>query len=231
VGANIVNVIIEERGKGGDFTGISDFLARIRHRDMNKKSLESLIKCGGFDSLGVERGQALENIEELLRFNQAAKKAADSSQVSLFGGGTATLTSLRMRPGKPATKKATLTWEKELLGLYLTGHPFSTYSGTFGNGVKTIKQLYSAEHESDLGPRIKTAGIVANVHKILTKRGEPMLFVLIEDLSGSIEILVFPRILEKTKTVWEDGRVVLATGRTSWKNGETKFICDEAKIV
>ncbi len=232
VGANIVNAIIDERARGGSFQGIKDFLTRIKHRDLNKKSLESLIKCGAFDSLGVERGQALENIEELLKFNQAAKKMASSNQSSLFGGGSATLTSLRMRPSKPASRSATLTWEKELLGFYLTDHPFSPYVGRFGNGVKSLKELHrSPENGTEFGPRTKTAGVVSNVHKILTKKGDPMLFVLIEDTTSSIELLVFPGTLQKTQAIWEEGRVVIASGRTSWKGGDPKFICEDVKRV
>jgi DNA polymerase-3 subunit alpha len=232
VGANIVNIIIEERGRGGEFTNITDFLSRIKHRDMNKKSLESLIKSGSFDSMGLERGQALENIEELLKFNQAAKKLASSNQSSLFGSGSATLVSLRMRPAKPASKNATLAWEKELLGFYLTDHPFSAYSGKFGSAVKTIREIQNAPHTEDaIGSRTKTAGVVSNVHKILTKKGDPMLFVLIEDTTSSMELLVFPRVFEKTQTLWEEGRVVLASGRTSWKGGDPKFICDDVRRV
>ncbi|OGG38830.1 DNA polymerase III subunit alpha [Candidatus Jorgensenbacteria bacterium RIFCSPLOWO2_02_FULL_45_12] len=233
VGANIVNIIIEERARGGEFANITDVLLRVKHRDMNKKSLESLIKCGAFDSFGLERGQALENIDDFLRFNQAAKKMDSSKQFSLFGDGTATLASLKMRPGKPAAKSASLAWEKELLGFYLTDHPFSPYSGSFGNSVKTARELHSVQSSSSNGasPRVKTAGVVANVQKILTKNGEQMLFVSIEDLTGSIELLVFPRTLDRTKNLWEEGKVVLAGGRLSAKNGEAKLICDEARAI
>lgn len=232
VGGNIVSVIIEERARGGEFQGITDFLTRIKHRDLNKKSLESIIKCGAFDSLGVERGQALENIEELVKFNQAAKKDASSNQSSLFGSGSATLTSLRMRPSKPASKNATLTWEKELLGFYLTDHPFSSYSGRFGSAVKSIREIQRSSHEEgEIGPRTKTAGVVSNIHKILTKKGDPMLFVMIEDTTSAMELLIFPRILEKTQSIWEEGRVVIASGRTSWKGADPKFICDDVKRI
>ena len=233
VGANIVNIIIEERARGGEFANITDVLLRVKHRDMNKKSLESLIKCGAFDSFGLERGQALENIDDFLRFNQAAKKMDSSKQFSLFGDGTATLASLKMRPGKPAAKSASLAWEKELLGFYLTDHPFSPYSGSFGNSVKTARELHSVQSSSSNGasPRVKTAGVVANVQKILTKNGEQKLFVSIEDLTGSIELLVFPRTLDRTKNLWEEGKVVLAGGRLSAKNGEAKLICDEARAI
>ena len=233
LGEGVANAIIAEREKNGEFKDIDDFVTRIQNKDLNKKSLESLIKCGAFDSFGLERGQALENIDDFLRFNQAAKKMDSSKQFSLFGDGTATLASLKMRPGKPAAKSASLAWEKELLGFYLTDHPFSPYSGSFGNSVKTARELHSVQSSSSNGasPRVKTAGVVANVQKILTKNGEQMLFVSIEDLTGSIELLVFPRTLDRTKNLWEEGKVVLAGGRLSAKNGEAKLICDEARAI
>jgi len=229
LGLNIVDVIIEERLKGGDFRSLANFLSRIRHRDLNKKSLESLIKCGAFDSMGVERGQALENIDDLVKFSQAAKRQAESNQSSLFG--EATLTSLQMKPGSPAEKKTTLSWEKELLGFYLTGHPFSSYASKVPKGVKSIRDVFRTNREGggDRGPRTKIAGVISSIQKVLTKKGDPMLFVSLEDLTETIELLVFSSTLSKNESVWEEGKAVVVDGRISWKNGESKFICNGAK--
>ena len=230
IGANIVNVIIEERGRGGQFESLANFLSRIQHRDMNKKSLESLIKCGAFDSIGIERAQALENIEELVKFGQAVRKTAASNQTSLFGN-SATLTSLRMRPAKPVHKNTVLGWEKELLGFYLTDHPFHVYSDRLGSSVKTVKELLRTPHSVDRGPRVKTAGIIAEIQKFITKKGDPMLFVTIEDLTGSIEALVFSATIEKNPNAWEENKAVIVNGRISWRGSDPKLICDEAKML
>lgn len=230
VGANIVDVIIEERGRRGAFESLTNFLTRVQHRDLNKKSLESLIKCGAFDSLGVERTQALENIEELVKFNQAARREAASNQTSLFGN-SATLTSLRMRPVKPVHRNTQLGWEKELLGFYLTDHPFRIYSDRLGSAVKTVQELEHATQTKDRGPRVKTAGIIAGIQKFITKKGDPMLFVKIEDLTGSIETLVFANTIEKNPKLWEENRAVIVNGRISWRNNEPKLICDEARAL
>lgn len=231
VGANIVDVIIKERASGGQFDSIADFLKRIQNRDLNKKSLESLIKCGAFDSLGIERGQALENIEELLKFNQAVKKLSSSNQSSLFGG-SPTLTSLRLKPGKPAEKNTTLMWEKELLGFYLTDHPFRVYTSQVASKVKTIKDIYSTPHnESGRSSMIKTAGIISGIHKIFTKKGDPMLFVTIEDLTGNIELMVFNNLITKSPELWEENKAIITNGFITWRNGDTKFICNDARAL
>ena len=229
VGGNIVRVIIEERGAGGAFASLSDFLSRVRHRDLNKKSLESFLKAGAFDSLGVERGQALENIEELLAYNQAAKRADTSSQDSLFSGGNAILTSLKMRPAPPAHKRHMLGWEKELLGLYISDHPFRPYADKIGGSVKSIKDLLLTDLDSPMNPNVKVAGIVSAVQKMTTKKGDPMLFVTIEDLSDKIEMLVFSDTLKKYQGALAENKVILAGGRLSSRNGEAKIICDAVR--
>ena len=231
VGENIVRAIIEERGRGGTYEDLKNFLSRIHHRDLNKKSLESLIKAGVFDSLGIERTEALYNIEELIKFNQAVKRAALSNQTSLFGGGTASLVSLRLTPVKPVHKNTRLAWEKELLGLYLTDHPFATYSRMLGGSIKAIKDIETIPHEKDgiRGPRVKTAGIISNIQKMITKKGDPMLFVTIEDLTNHIEMLVFSGTLAKNTKIWEVNRAILVDSTLSWRNGEPKLICNGVK--
>ncbi|MEK7087027.1 MAG: DNA polymerase III subunit alpha, partial [Patescibacteria group bacterium] len=228
VGANIVHFIIEERDRGGPFASLSDFLNRVHHRDLNKKSLESFIKCGAFDSLGVERGETLDNIEELLKFNQATKKISLSNQYNLFGADQ-TFNGLKIKPGKPADKALTLAWEKELLGLYLTDHPFNAYLPKIKDKIKPIKEIVSLPKNSERGPRLRLAGIIAGVQKIMTKNGQPMLFVTLEDLSDNLEVLVFSDTLAKNPLIWQENKAVVVNGRLSWRNDEPKLICDEVR--
>lgn len=235
VGANIVNFIIEERTRGGPFASLADFLSRIHHRDLNKKSLESFIKCGVFDSLNVERGQALENIDELLKFNQTAKKLANGNQYSLFGNNIILpSSSLRLKPAKPADKNTMLTWEKELLGLYITDHPFNYYFEKVKDTTKPIKEIINnykklTNKEKNNNQKLKLAGIISGIQKIFTKNGQPMLFVKLEDSSDSLEVLVFANTLYKNPVIWQENKAVIVDGRLSWKDDEPKLICDEAK--
>ncbi len=228
LGANIVAVIIEERARGGPYLDLSDFLRRIQHRDMNKKSLESLIKAGAFDIMGIERGQALANIEELLKFNQAAKKNSSANQFDLFGP-TATFTSVRMKPGDPVESHVKLQWEKELLGLYITDHPFSSYKDKVKKLAKPIGEILAIPSSEERGPRVRTAGMITAVQKIMTKKNEPMLFVTLEDMENKIELLVFHNTLTKNLDLWQEHKAILVGGRPSWRNGEIKLICEAAK--
>ena len=229
LGANIADDIIHERNHNGPFSDLKDLLTRIQHRDMNKKSVESLIKTGALDSLGVERGQLLENIEEILKFNQASKRLTNSSQNSLFGS-TAVFSTLKLNPAKPVDKNLILIWEKELLGMYLTDHPFSAYFAKVKGVVKPLKEVAAIPKSKErYGPRIRLAGIISGVQKILTKKGDPMLFVTLEDLSDNLEVLVFSDTLTKYPLIWQENKAVMVNGRLSWRDDEVKLIADEVK--
>ena len=121
VGEAIVSAVIAERESGGPFRNLADMLTRVKHKDLNKKSLESLTKCGALDSFGVPRGTILGNLEDIVKFGSALKKAANSSQSGLFGATPPS--SLRIKPFPETDMKEKLQWEKELLGLYVSDHP------------------------------------------------------------------------------------------------------------
>ncbi|MGC9610707.1 MAG: DNA polymerase III subunit alpha [Minisyncoccia bacterium] len=230
VGANIVSVIIGERARGGPFSDLSNFLIRVQHRDLNKKSLESLIKAGAFDSFGTERNQLLGNIEDLVKFNQAARKSSVANQDSLFGS-DASFASLRLKPFQSADKKVQLGWEKELLGLYLTDHPLNAHKETINTRAKTINFALNLPKNGERSLKFRLAGVVSGIQKIITKRGDPMLFVTLEDMNDNMELLVFNDLLKKQPDVWQENQAVLVDGFLSWKNGDTKFICDEVRVL
>ncbi|MDO8536687.1 MAG: DNA polymerase III subunit alpha [bacterium] len=229
VGSEITKAIIEERVRGGPFKNFEECLTRIQHKDLNKKSLESLAKAGAFDSLGIERNQTIENIEEILRFTSSFRK--DAMQVnrasSLFAG-TMRGPSLRLRPVQPATNEMKLMWEKELLGFYLSDHPLKSYAiKAKENGASSIDELRLIKSTKTW---CKTVGLISKVQRILTKTGQPMLFAKIEDISQKpLEVVVFNSILNKTASVWEENHIILVEGRMSLRDGETKLICENAR--
>ncbi|MEK7624665.1 MAG: DNA polymerase III subunit alpha [Patescibacteria group bacterium] len=227
IGANIVSIIIDERGRGGPFESLPDFLDRINHRDLNKKSLESLIKSGCLDSFGIERQNALENVEELLKFNSLSKKNKFNNQNSLFNY-QPKLTSLKLKPTENADSKTKLAWEKELLGLYISDHPLKKYLPRLSeNRVQTIKEATNSGHRDKT--RLKIAGVISSVQKILTKAGQPMLFVKIEDLTDNLEVIVFSETLSKSSNLWKENNIIMINGQLSLRNGETKVICNEVR--
>ena len=235
LGANIVDFIIEERARGGPFQDFGDFLNRIHHRDLNKKSLESLIKCGAFDSLDIGRSEALGNIDEIIKFNQTARKEKDSNQSSLFGG-KEEFNSFKIRDngnGKDIDKVTLLAWEKELLGLYVTDHPFKTYAAKMKTKTKPIKEIVVLKEEDvyNKSPYLTIAGVITATRQIFTKNGQPMLFVTLEDDSERIEILVFSDVLEKSRKVWEENKAVIVQGRISFRGREPKIIVSTVKEI
>lgn len=225
VGANIVEAIINERAARGRFVSLADFCERVRHKDFNKKSLESLIKCGALDALG-ERNQLLANLDMLLDYNRESQRATRGGQVSLFSRTPQIqIAALRLRDAEPAPKRERLAWEKELLGLYITEHPMQEYLERLQhNRVLPLKDLTLALHNQT----VSIAGLVSSIQKTLTKSGEAMLFVKIEDTSGRTEVLVFPKVLAQNPGLWQNERVLMIRGKVSDKDGATKILCDEA---
>jgi DNA polymerase III subunit alpha len=229
VGEQITRNIIDERIANGPFKTLDDFLTRIQHKDLNKKSLESLIKSGALDSLGVERNQALQNLEEIMKFNTMIKKSKVQNQNGLFGG-TSQLgfISLNLKSTPPVAREQKLAWEKELLGFFLSDHPLNSYSDKIKEiKTRSIEELRSIKNE---GVIFRIAGLVSKIKKISTKGGQPMIFAEIEDLSPQpIEVVVFNSTLTKTASVWEENKVVIIQGHMSWRGGEPKMICEAAQ--
>ncbi len=226
IGENITKIIVEERLRNGPFETLDDFATRINHRDLNKKSLEALTKAGALESLGVERAQVLASIDDILRAKSGIKSEANSNQMGLFGNEPIKL-KVKLKEGvDPASKMEKLQWEKELMGLYVTDHPLKEYASMAK--VKGLTSIGLALKETNENKTLKTYGLVIKVQRIQTKSGDPMLFAKIEDMSDTIEILVFKDTLSKTPNVWEENSIVQVTGRVSRRNGEVKMICNEA---
>jgi len=225
IGNHIVEVIIKERKENGPYKDITDLLERANDKDLNKKSLESLIKSGCLDQFG-ERGQLLSNMDNLLRFNKEINKFRSNGQVSLFtdAPGLNMESKIKLEPARPASRQERLIWEKELLGLYITEHPFADYKKYLVDLVVPLIDVRS--HLGD--PQVNIAGVITKIQKIITRTNESMLFVKIEDLSGSIEVLVFPGLLKETASVWQEGKVVLCQGKLSDKDQEVKLLCNKA---
>jgi DNA polymerase-3 subunit alpha len=228
VGSEVTRAIIEERARGGPYENFENFLSRIQHKDLNKKSIESLAKSGAFDSLGVERKQILENMDEILRFVNALKRGGMDQANSLFGAAAPTIT-LKLKPATPATSGEKLIWEKELIGFFISAHPMTNFAPMIEHyKCKPISEILTITDEKKI---YRTAGLVSKVKKIFTKSGQPMIFATIEDGSGgqSIEVVVFNSVLEKTSTAWTENACVIVDGRVSHRDGETKMLCENAK--
>ncbi len=227
VGYNVVSSIVDERKTNGEFKSVADFVERVQSKDLNKKSLESLIKCGALDNFG-ERNQLLAGMEQMLNLARETQRAKQNGQISLFGGQSkVSIPSFKLPSTESASKKDRLSWEKELLGLYISEHPLKDYQ----NQLSRITIPFQALSKRQVGHRISIGGVVNKIQKVTTRSGQPMLFVEIEDMTGRIETLVFPTVLEQTATAWQEERIVMVTGRLSDRDGNLKLLCDSVKVL
>lgn len=229
VGSNVVETIVEERKKSGIYKSIGDFLSRVQSKDLNKKSLESLIKAGAFDKLGA-RGELLANLEEMLEYSREIQKSKSNGQKNLFDSISSqsfNLFTLKIKSNSAFQESEKLIWEKELLGIYVSEHPLSRHKSFLEKNATNINAL----HLSQAGKKVKVIGIINTIKKFITKTGKPMLFVELEDLTGKIETLVFPSVLEQNPVVWQEGKIVMLSGKLSDKDDQLKILCDEAEEI
>ncbi|MEK7120271.1 MAG: OB-fold nucleic acid binding domain-containing protein, partial [Patescibacteria group bacterium] len=226
VGLGIATALIEERQKNGPYKNMADLLLRVTNKDLNKKSLESLIKCGAMDEMG-ERKQFLDNIEQILEYSHTNAKSKLNPQSDLFGSLNIKPV-LNLKPTTPALPNEKLSWEKELLGLYVSSNPLSAFTDKIKklakNQIKDLAQLKE-------GSFVSLGGIISSIHKITTKAGQPMLFVKLEDFTGKIEIVVFPSTLQNNQDIWQEEKIILVSGKVSLRDAEPKVICDRVQEI
>jgi len=226
LGEGIAEFIIAEREKAGKFKGYADFLERVSHRNLNKKSLEALIKAGALDSLGEDRGKMLHNIEIAIDYNKEHAKKSEN-QDSLFGDlDTSALPKLRLRPSPEVPPRQRLAWEKELLGLYVSGHPLDEWKSVLDAIGTNIKTTVETAHE---GVEYLLAGIIEEMRPVMTKKGEHMAFVRLGDFSGSIEIVVFPKTLAEVKNAVALDKCIKIKGRFSRRNDQPSIVVEKLK--
>ncbi|MDP2933301.1 MAG: DNA polymerase III subunit alpha, partial [bacterium] len=222
LGSDVIEKIISERKKAGKFNTLSDFVIRASGRNFNKKSWEALAKCGALDKFG-ERNELLFNTDMILNLARSYLKEQDTAQNSLFSASASRPLRITLQTATAADNRVKLAWEKELLGLYVTSHPLEEYRGIiekFGESVAKIK----AER---LERSLSCGGILTSVRTILTKRGEQMCFAQMEDFSGSIELVVFPRTFTQYRQWLLPDKIVKITGKLSPKDEEAVILVDK----
>ena len=237
VGSNAVDEIVNAR-KNVPYKDLEDFLLRVDYRSINRKSLESLIKAGVFDRF-YNRLSLLESIDVILAFNVRIHKNATNGQTDLFGASDDTK-NVRVSLNLPfkdndlnQITKEQLMWERELLGIYLSRHPLSIFEKYLSEQTMPIKSL---SKDMD-GLSVIVGGIVNSIREITTKNGQKMAFVGVEDLTGSIEAILFPSSYIQTLGLWEVDRVVLLRGKLSAKdkegnlNDDIKVMVDDAREI
>ena len=226
-GQGISSAITQERKERGKFKDLPDFLERVKDKNLNKKSLESLIKCGALDEFG-ERGILLANLDNLLAYHKERVNAPDN-QHSLFGlmSDSSTVPTLRLNKAPEATKKEKLIWEKELLGLYISGHPLEEHREKLEAREVNIKSLEKLRD----GAEVVIGGMITDVRDVTTKSGERMAFLKFMDLSGETEVAIFPRTLVELKEMVVKESCVVIKGRVSKRKSRMDDNLEETSLV
>jgi DNA polymerase-3 subunit alpha len=227
VGFAAVEAIKRAREQGGPFRDLWDFCARVDSRAVNKKAIEALIKCGAFGSTGATRKGMLEVLEQAQGAGQKAQQDALIGQGSIFdlgdvggggGGGVAALTPTHAPiPTIEFDRSELLAAEKESLGLFISAHP-----------LKDVRMALAARVDcslADIGARrdgdwVTVGGMIAQAKRIRTKKGDPMMFATLDDLDGSVELVIFGKALPECEEAVADDSIVVARGRVDHKDRE-----------
>ncbi len=230
-GDAIAHAIIEEREKNGPYKDFVDVLERVHHKDLNRKSLDALIKAGAFDSLGEDRNVLLHNLDDALEYHKIHRQEQESNQVSLFSlmdsGSKHVLPTLRIRPARPSTLDERLKWERELLGLYVTGHPLEKYRDRLEKAVP-IKSIIENGKDDDT---VLVAGLIEEVKDILTKKNEHMAFIKLADFTGTVEAVAFPRVLAEFKELIVVDKCVAVKAKFNRRNDQASLLIDKVKLL
>lgn len=218
VGFGVAERIVEERNANGPFRTLTDFLMRLGPATLNKRVLEALCMTGALDSFG-ERNALVQSVEVMTRF--IANKKKDASQIGLFSiEQTALVSDIALVDAPPLEKRIALEWEKALLGIYLTGHPLKEIEGILPHITTAINRITPEMS----GQNQRVGGMVSELRVITTKNNEAMAFVKLQDLSGVIELVVFPRTWNEVKMFTQSDRYIVADGRVDTRDGAPKII-------
>lgn len=230
-GEGIAEAIILERKNAGPYLSLSDFLRRIKNRSLNKKSLESLIMAGALDrftSAEGGRGELIANLETLLAFNREQGEALERSQDSLFAlFGSPESNDVVVTKAQNAPQSQLLAWEKELLGIYVSGHPLMAYKAELAKRPS----IASVKIDGRQGIPVVIAGIIDESKEIMTKKGDHMAFMKISDLTDTIEVVIFPDLLREKKEVCVSQTCVAIKGRYSLRNGTPSIVAEAVKAL
>jgi DNA polymerase III subunit alpha len=230
VSQGAVEIIIKARksidgAQDGKFTNLNDFARRVDLRAVGKRSLECLIKVGALDQFG-NRASMLAALERIVAISANHFRAADAGQMSLFGTGTGIVEEIHLPEVKNVDKREMLSWERELIGLYITDHPLNEHQAVLAQIVSYFSgQLSEASHEE----KVRVAGLITVVRPYTTKTGKPMGFITIEDIQGTIELVLFPKTWTRFREQMKAGQIIIAEGKVDMGNPPPKILVDEIR--
>ena len=212
VGEGAVRAILDAREAGGKFADFFDCVRRVDPKTVNRKVYEALIKCGAFDTLPGNRAQLLDALETALEGASRAARDREMGQFSLFGEAETTGPALTpvLRPIAPPSTLEALGWEKETLGIFVSGHPLADVAEALARGgAVQVKDLRAMEDDAP----VRVAGLVMSVRRTMTKAQAQMLIAVVEDMSGAIEVVVFPKQYAALQAAFVEDTILVVNGR------------------
>jgi len=235
VGEKAIKSIIDEHKRNSNFTSLLDFCQRVDLRVVNKRVIESLIKCGAFDSIGARRSQLLAFLDVSLKNGQEYQKSKRNGQTSifdLFEENNPDKDSGNYQDRLPDisefSKNELLAMEKEMLGLYISYHPLNDYRERLKKIItSTSIELTNLSDKS----RVVLAGVINNLKRKSTKNGNLMAFITLEDLEGTVEIIAFPKVYEKCKEMIKEDEIIITEGHIDVAEGKTKIIAEKISLL
>jgi DNA polymerase-3 subunit alpha len=229
VGQGAMELAIKEREAGGEFASLEDFCRRLDARVANRKILENLIRCGAFDFLGRERAELFACIDESMAAAAASQKDRASGQVSLFDDMPPPASKPASHRVIPWTEHEKMSYEKELLGFYVTGHPLDAYAAVLRDGkYQTITSLNELADRASF----KIAGAIVQVDKKFTKKeGKPFAVVFLEDLTATLEVVLWNEVYTTVAEALVLGRVLAVTGTLDKRDDSLRAVAQRAKVL
>jgi DNA polymerase-3 subunit alpha len=231
VGWGAAENIVAARSEGGAFTSVDDFAKRVDLKTINKRALESLIKAGALDALGG-RGTLLANVDRIVSLaqrEQKLKETGQSTMFDMFGDSVATpLPAIELTPQGDVPKAELLSWERELLGVYVSEHPFRGAAIKLAEHTSALVSELTAEMD---GRDVIIAGMVNDTRVRTTKAGKPFLVVTAEDLSGTQELTVWSDVYEPTKELWQPGNILLMLVKVRERGDRLQISVNQVTLV
>ena len=227
VGSHAVEQLVEEREENGPFSSIFDFTGRVDLRSCNRKTIESLITAGAFDSIHSNRAQLMESLDDALQYGQRKQQDEQLNQISLFeaGGNGSVIPEPSLREAQPWTNIERLKKERELIGFYLSGHPLDRFKDDISLFC-SHQLLAEALEELDDRTPVTCAGIITSVKRVTDRKGRPFAFLTMEDEVGSIEVIAFSNTFDKFMNLLVADNIVVVDGVTDSRSGSVKIIAN-----
>ena len=235
IGKSVIDTIVEERELNGKYTCLKNFIERLSGKEVNKRTVENFIKAGAFDSLDGNRRQLMTVYSRIIDSVNEEKKKSITGQMSLFD-----LVSdedkadyeIRMPDLEEYSKEEKLAFEKEVLGVYVSGHPLEQYEDKWRKNVKSFTKDFITDEEGNTIAKDNTVTIVGGMIDTITlkttRNGKTMAFITLEDLYGVMEILIFPNVLERYRYMLKENEKIFVKGKVSIGDDEQgKLICDQ----